>query len=438
MQSMGQALNTTVNGSAGTCRDAATFLGQLYDAAYQASTGFRNAQTTADATWHGPAHDAFADRINQVRPDIDALSDRAFKVQWALNDFAGSLDAILVRMDDALAKATAGGLEVDGPFIVSPTPPGPAPVLPTGPCGTAQAQRVMDQNQQALAQHNQQIADYNAKVAVYNEAKAIVTDARTMEANAHHGLEQAVGAASEAVHNDMTKIAFTTASQARGFVGTMENTRRLAQNEADRLTTQAQFYKDFALGKQADDPDWAKALLDRSAKMAGDGGKLQTRAQQFEQWVKTVPEDVRKQLTAYPGRSASENLAEHSTDAKLPAGAARLARSLPYVGAMMVAAVLGCRRQVAANPVAVLGVFLAGQAPGDFLLEFRRSQVAFGLVGGGWHAEVVDEVQHVVVAVVTEFGGVVEVIAVVHDHRVGQVFEHERFEHGQVPIAQQV
>ncbi|TNC29171.1 hypothetical protein [Amycolatopsis alkalitolerans] len=333
----GQALNTTVNGSAGTCRETATVLGQLYDAAYQAGTEFRSALTTADATWHGPAHDAFADQVNGVRPEIDALSDRAFKVQWALNDFADSLEAILARVGNALAGAKEGGLEVDGPFIVSPTPPGPAPILPTGPCGTAQAQRIMDQNQQAIAQHNQVIADYNAKVAVHNEAKAIVTDARTMEANAHNALEQAVGAAAKAVQNDMTKIAFTTASQARGFVGTMENTRRLAQSQADRLKTQAEFYRNFALGKQVDDPDWAKALLERSAKMADDGGKLETRAQQFEQWVKTVPEDVRKQLTAYPGRSASENLTEHSSDVKLPAGAARIARSLPYVGSILTA-----------------------------------------------------------------------------------------------------
>lgn len=380
----GQALNTTVNGSAGTCREAATVLGQLYDGAYQASSEFRNALTTADATWHGPAHDAFADQINQVRPDIDALSDRAFKVQWALNDFADSLDAILARMDNALAGAKAGGLEVDGPFIVSPTPPGAAPLLPTGPCGTAQAQRIMDQNQQAIAQHNQAIADYNLKVAVYNEAKAIVTDARTMEANAHHALQQAMGGASQAVQNDMTKIAFTTASQARGFVGTMENTRRLTQSQADRLKTQAEFYKNFALGKQVDDPDWAKSLLERSAKMADDGGKLETRAQQFEQWVKVVPEEERRALTAYAGRGAAENLADHSTDLKLPAGAARVARSLPYVGAILTASneAVGAMKgeQSWGRAAADTGAALGGGALGGTLVGMAAGS-AFGPMG---------------------------------------------------------
>lgn len=380
----GQALNTTVNGSVGTCRETATVLGQLYDGAYQASSEFRSALTTADATWHGPAHDAFADQINAVRPDIDVLSDRAFKVQWALNDFADSLDAILARMDDALAKARAGGLEVDGPFIVSPAPPGPAPILPTGPCGTAQAQRIMDQNQQAIARHNQVIADYNAKVAVYNEAKAIVTTARTMEANAHSALEQAVGAASQAVQNDMTKIAFTTAGQARGFVGTMENTRRLTQSQADRLKTQAEFYRNFALGKQIDDPYWAKALLERSAKMANDGGKLETRAQQFEQWVKTVPENARKVLTAYPGQKPSETLSEHIDEAKLPAGAARLARSLPYLGGAITAmsesygALKG--EQSWGRAAANTGAAIAGGAAGGALVGAVAGS-AFGPMG---------------------------------------------------------
>lgn len=377
-------MNTTVNGSAGTCRETATVLCQLYDWAYQASSEFRSALTTADATWHGPAHDAFADQINAVRPEIDALSDRAFKVQWALNDFADSLDAILARMDNSLAKATGGGLDVDGPFIVSPTPPGAAPILPTGPCGTAQAQRIMDQNQQAIAQHNQVIADYNTKVAVYNEAKAIVTDARTLEANAHNALEQAVGAASQAVQNDMTKIAFTTAGQARGFVGTMENTSRLAQDQAGRLKTQAEFYRNFALGKQADDPLWAKALLDRSASMANDGGKLETRAQQFQQWVNTVPEDIRKKVTAYPGRGAAENLADHSTDARLPAGAARLARSLPYLGSLLTA---GSEAMDAAKDeqawgraAADTGAAIAGGAAGGALVGAVAGS-AFGPMG---------------------------------------------------------
>ncbi|NKQ53902.1 hypothetical protein HFP15_13530 [Amycolatopsis sp. K13G38] len=380
----GQALNTTVNGSAGTCREVAAYLGRLYDGAYQAGSKFSGALTTADATWHGPAHDAFADWINGTRPEIDALSDQAFKVQWALNDFADSLDAILARMDDALAKATAGGLEVDGPFIVSPTPPAPAPLLPTGPCGTEQATRIMEQNQRAIAAHNQVIADYNAKVAVYNEAKAIVTTARTMEANAHHALQQVVGAASQAVQKDMTKIGFTTASQARGFVGTMENTRRLTLAQADRLKTQSEFYKNFALGKQVEDPDWAKVLLERSAKMADDGGKLQTRAQQFEQWVQTVPEDARKALTAYPGRSVAENLGEHSTDLTLPAGAARIARSLPYVGSILTAGseAYGAWKgeQSWARAAADTGAAIGGGALGGALVGAVAGS-AFGPVG---------------------------------------------------------
>jgi hypothetical protein len=115
----------------------------------------------------------------------------------------------------------------------------------------------------------------------------------------------------------------------------MENGRRLAFNEAARLTTQASFYQNLALGKQADYPLWAKSLLDRSATMAQDGGKYQTRAQKFERWVKVVSEKQRLALTNYPGRGVAENNSSHSKDARLPAGASRIVRSMPYVGSLL-------------------------------------------------------------------------------------------------------
>lgn len=334
---MGESLNTTVNGSVGTCVEAADYLRAIYQAASMTVSGFQSARATADATWVGPAHDEFNAKATQVGGEIDTLGDGAFGTEWALRDFADALKAVLGKMDDALAKAAAGGLRVDGPFIATPDPLPAAPVLPTGPCGTAQAGEVVRQNQQAIAAHNELVAVYNAKVAVYNECKAIVTQARTMEGNAHDALAQAMGKTSATVDTDLVSIGFTAASQTRGFVGTMENGQRLARAEATRLTTQASFYQNLALGKQADYPIWAKSLLDRSATMAEDGGKYQTRAQQFERWVKVMPEDWRRKVVAYPGMTPAENTSSHSKDPKLPAGAARLARSMPYVGSMLTA-----------------------------------------------------------------------------------------------------
>ena len=60
-------------------------------------------------------------------------------------------------------------------------------------------------------------------------------------------------------------------------------------------------------------------------------------------------------------------------------------------GGEHVVAVLGRGGEVSADCVAVLGAVFAGQPPGDVLLDLGRSQVAFGLAGGGWHVEVVGE-----------------------------------------------
>jgi uncharacterized protein YukE len=151
---MGESLNTTVNGSVGTCVEAADYLRDLYQGASMTVGGFESARGKADAAWRGPARDEFSDQAAQVGKEVDTLGDRAFAAEWALRDFADALKAVLDKMDDALTKAAAGGLSVDGPFIATPDPLPPAPVLPTGPCGTAKAAQVMQQNQQAIADHN--------------------------------------------------------------------------------------------------------------------------------------------------------------------------------------------------------------------------------------------------------------------------------------------
>ena len=68
-----------------------------------------------------------------------------------------------------------------------------------------------------------------------------------------------------------------------------------------------------------------------------------------------------------------------------------------------VAAVFCCGGEVSADSVAVFGAFLAGEASGDVLLDLAGSQVAFCLVGGGWHRQVVGEAQHVGLAVAQDF-----------------------------------
>jgi uncharacterized protein YukE len=278
----GYALNTMVNGSSGTCVEAADGLATLDAGAHEAADAVPAARGIGDASWHGSAHDQFNDSTRGLDPDITTISDRAFDCEWALRDFADSLDAIQTRMMEALGKARAGGLVVDGPFIVGPTPPPPAPVLPTGPCGTAEARQVMHDNQQAIAAHNAVVGEYNNKVAVYNDCKAIVETARTMEENAHNALREVMGKIETGL-TQMVSLTPIVLARTISYIGTMEKGRQGAMYQAERAATRASAYEKFANGTLANPDQRTLNWLHESANKARvDSATHIARANQFD------------------------------------------------------------------------------------------------------------------------------------------------------------
>lgn len=333
---MGQALNTQVNGSAGTCEQAADWLRKMRSQAQTAASKAANARRLAEAGWRGPAADEYFDATVNVSKNTDDVADRARKYESALRDFADSLRAINAKMDDALSKARADALRVEGPIILSPEAPAAPKTLPTGPCGTEHAQRIMEQNYQAQQEYqNGPLAEYNRKASVYNTCKSIVSEARKLEKDANHDLRQRFGYTGEDSKFDPSN-GVTIASHVRNFVGDNENSRRLAAAKAERLMTQSKFLNNFALGVVGDINPAQTRILERAAKLADDGGKQFTRAQQFEKCVKVVPERVRDIVSRYPAQKAAEQLAEHS-NMKLPQVASSMLRSTPYVGALLTA-----------------------------------------------------------------------------------------------------
>jgi hypothetical protein len=68
-----------------------------------------------------------------------------------------------------------------------------------------------------------------------------------------------------------------------------------------------------------------------------------------------------------------------------------------------VAAVPGGGGEVSADAVAIAGALFTGEASGDLLLNLAGAQIAFGLVRGGWHPQVLCEAQHVGLAVAQDF-----------------------------------
>lgn len=331
------ALNTLVNGSSGTCREAAAWLGSLAAESGEAADCAIEARGTAEATWAGPAAEHFQDETVNLDTHSRHLSDAARDSERALTTFADALDVVDDKMDEALGKATAGGLRIDGPFILAPAPPAAPAPLPTGPCGTAQAQQIMQQNQQAQAAFRAgPLAEYNAQVAVYNECKAIVDAARKLEENAHLELREAMGRTNAAADEPVNYL-FTTVSNAHAYLGSAENPRRLAQAQADRLRVQADFLNRYALGTVASATPLQQRILERSAKLSNDGGKAKLRAEQFNKFVGIVPENARTALSSYPGKAAAEDLAKHSKSIKVPPAAGSVLRGMPYVGAGYIA-----------------------------------------------------------------------------------------------------
>ncbi|GAB3496415.1 hypothetical protein [Amycolatopsis cihanbeyliensis] len=331
---MATALNTTVNGSSGTCVEAADGLAKLYSGAHQAATSSRTALNTGEAAWQGPAHDSFHEATQGLDPDVTNIADRAFECEWALRDFADSLDAIERKMMDAKDKATSGGLVVNGPFIEAPVAPPPAPGLPLEPCTPGQAQTISQETLQAMAARKPLVDGYNAKVAVYNECKAIVATARTMEENAHRTLRDTMGKLESGL-TQMHNLTPTALARTISYIGTMEKGRQAAMYQAERALTRASAFEKFANGTLANpDQRTLQWLHEAAAKARTNAAEHVTRANQFDLWIKTEGEATRKAVAAYPGKSQIDDLGQHvKTEVK---AAQKLLKGMPYVGSGLV------------------------------------------------------------------------------------------------------
>ncbi|GAB3474173.1 hypothetical protein [Amycolatopsis cihanbeyliensis] len=334
---MGQALNTTVNGSSGTCVEAADWHDKLAKAAHDAGGEVAAARTTSESDWSGPASHAFQDSIRTVDRTAHDLGDTATAYAEALREFAATLDSVNRQMQSAITKAIGGGLEVDGPIILAPTKPnvprpGPGQVV-HGPDG---AGVVMSEYRADLDAYYAAQAAYNRKIAVYNECKAIVEEARRAEGNAHHTLAAALSppAGSQWDDLDSWSIGNTVASRVVGYVSSFENPRKEALMHAQRLGVEANFYRRWANGMVSDLDDWQLKALREAGEKAGAGqADYLKRAKEYERYIKTVPQWARTVAAAYPGRELVHALPDDA-GAGLRAAQKGL-KALPYAGSTL-------------------------------------------------------------------------------------------------------
>lgn len=330
---MGAALNTMVNGSTGTCVEAADWLRQVAVGADECGDGIQRAKATAMAGWDGPAANAFLATMRGTVDHADRVAKTAKNYERALREFVTALDGVIGRMNDAISKAEAGGLRLDGPFILQPEPfTAKKPGTPTKLCTAEEGVVVTGHIQGSMEDWNAARADHNRKVRVFNDCKKLVHDARNAEDEAHRDLQHAFS--SNELNVDTATIASTSATQAMTYVAAMENPRSEALAMANRSTSAAQFFDDWAAGTRLNMSDADKELLQwASEKARGNSYAYTQRAHEFARFVDKVPEPVRQYVAAYPGKKTLEALPEEAA-AKLR-GARAVLKGMPYLGSTL-------------------------------------------------------------------------------------------------------
>lgn len=217
-------LNTTVNGSSGTCVEAADWLMLYSSRADMAAEHCQKAINMAQSSWQGPASSAFQSSVRAPGWQCDDLSFTCQRYESALREFAAALDNVIERMLDARGKATGGGLEVEGPFILPPKPVGPGPSVPQGRFTVDQADVAYRMYRSDMLAHAANVTEYNRKARLFNECSTLVSEARAREDEAHAILQDVLATKHSGL--DAWKVGHTTASKVVSAIGAAENAAR--------------------------------------------------------------------------------------------------------------------------------------------------------------------------------------------------------------------
>ncbi|MFI7121957.1 hypothetical protein [Amycolatopsis sp. NPDC049868] len=323
-------LNTNVNGSVVMCRDAAAQLKANGDHAAKAMDHYVNSRNQADRAWGGPAHDAFSDAVTDAMDPLLDLAYTAMLYARALDEFANALEGVNNTMDIVLAKATAGGLLVEGPIVYRPDNPGTPPELIVMQLSPPEAKEAFKALPFAITAYKQLVVEYNRKVDVFNDCLAIFTDARHREKEAHQ-LLLSVFKPTKNANFDAWKIGKTTVSAVLGRIGAAENMRHDATIRAERLLDNAIGYQQLADG-QLPSIERSRNLI--KASMANRGSQRElAKIDSLSKLLDNIPEQVRASAAAYPGRG-NPHIAVPLTDATFGGKATSvILKRLPYIGA---------------------------------------------------------------------------------------------------------
>ncbi len=186
---MAGELNTEVLDDAESCRTTADWLGKVNGAVEGMGDAVHGQRSASHGFWTGPAAEAARGTLGRQGGDSDELDNLVGEVKNALNAFAGEVDTVQRRMEQARDRARSGKLIVTPTEILPPGPaprggPGGGPHAPSGgPGATDPRQPASD-----AAAH----AAHAEKKRAFEEARQTVEDAREKEKEAHEALEESM------------------------------------------------------------------------------------------------------------------------------------------------------------------------------------------------------------------------------------------------------
>ncbi len=358
---MAGELNIEVHDKPDECRATANYLRSLAEAADEACGLFKRGQTESESLWVGQAGMEFRASQTPNVQDSSEVAGMAGTFAKALDAFAGDIDTVRARLQQARQVAHEAELITTRTAILPPGP-GPSAVPPTA--SGSDSPNASPQRQATDQAHEQQVADHQRKQRAFQEVTGTVSDARKFQAEAHGRLTAATIDPLATLKATKTWGVFVV-GHGLSYIKATQTTANDLMEKARRLDVKVEQYKSMAWATE--DP----LLKSQYGAMAEGFQREALTSQQAAETVKRpingVPESVRQGIESNPGNGIKGG---QTGWLRLGKGAAR---GVPVIGTGLTVA-SGATDVAMGKPV--------GQAAGE-----TGGSLAGGVVGGVAGAE---------------------------------------------------
>ncbi|RZS33942.1 hypothetical protein EV193_11092 [Herbihabitans rhizosphaerae] len=249
----------------GGCRQVAADFAALGKGAHEAGNAAQGSRQTASAGWWGPAQQRFIDVMRGPRDNCDDLALTCELYARGMTDFADSIDIVVKTMNEALAKARAGGLTVTDFTIVPPDHAAMVGSPPKKPDDFAPDNRAA--YDQGVKAYDARVDVFNERVKVFNECSDIVKSARKKEDEAHANLQGDLAPRKE-FNLDNWQVGGTAAQKVLKGIDHHNTARRRVVTVLNDLDIEARTYTEIASAKSVSTSKLGP-YFDKMAKTSG-------------------------------------------------------------------------------------------------------------------------------------------------------------------------